>query len=146
MFTRDNRLYAAWVVALVAMMGSLYFSEVLGFKPCVLCWYQRIAMYPLALLLGVAALRSDFGIRVYALPLAVTGWILSLVQNLEDWGVIPTLKACTADATTVACNIPWPAWGSGSLAPLNTVITIPVMSMIAFTLVIALLAWRRHKL
>ena len=62
--TRDNRLYLAWVVALIATLGSLYFSEVRGFVPCVLCWFQRIAMYPLVIVLGVAAFRSDLGGRV----------------------------------------------------------------------------------
>ncbi|GGK21233.1 putative disulfide formation protein [Deinococcus malanensis] len=142
----DNRIYAAWVVALIATLGSLYLSNVLGFKPCVLCWYQRICMYPLALWLGIAALRGDTGIRLYALPLAATGWVIALIQNAEDWGWIPTLKACAPDPTTVACNIPWPLWGSGALAGLNSVITIPVLSMVAFTLIVALLSWRRERL
>lgn len=145
MLTRDNRLYLAWLVALIATLGSLYFSNVLGFKPCVLCWYQRICMYPLALWLGIAALRGDLGVRVYALPLAATGWVTALVQNAEAWGWIPTLKACTADPGTVACNVPWPLWGGGALAGLNTVITIPVLSMTAFTLILALLSWRRSR-
>jgi len=72
--SRDTRLYLAWVVALIATLGSLYFSNVKGYVPCVLCWYQRIAMYPLALWLGIAALRGELSIRVYALPLAVIGW------------------------------------------------------------------------
>ncbi|MFC4636912.1 disulfide bond formation protein B [Deinococcus hohokamensis] len=142
--SRDNRLYVAWVVALVATLGSLYFSNVLGFKPCVLCWYQRICMYPLALWLGIAALRGDLGIRRYALPLAVAGWVIALIQNAESWGWIPTLKACAPDPTTVSCNIPWPLWGSGALADLNSVLTIPVLSLIAFTLIIGLLSWRRE--
>ncbi|MFC4425633.1 disulfide bond formation protein B [Deinococcus navajonensis] len=144
--SRDNRLYAAWVVALVATLGSLYFSNILGFKPCVLCWYQRICMYPLALWLGIAALRGDLGIRRYTLPLAAVGWVTALIQNAESWGWIPTLKACAPDPTTVSCNIPWPLWGSGALAGLNPVLTIPVLSLIAFTLIIALLSWRREPL
>jgi disulfide bond formation protein DsbB len=146
--SRDNRLYLAWVVALVATLGSLYFSEVRGFRPCVLCWYQRVAMYPLSVILGVAALGSDLRIRRYVLPLAVIGWAVALLQNLEDWNVIPTLKACSAlaDPTVVPCNTPWPVWGAGTLSGLNGILTIPVLSLTAFTVIIALLSWRRPRL
>ena len=142
--TRDNRLYLAWVVALGATIGSLYLSEVRGFVPCVLCWFQRIAMYPLALLLGIAALRGDLGIRGYALPLAIVGWLIALVQNLEDWGIIQTLKVCGVGQTTAGCDVQWPVWG-GSLANLNSILTIPVLALIAFTLVIGLLSWGRGR-
>ncbi|GAA5532459.1 disulfide bond formation protein B [Deinococcus aluminii] len=144
--TRDNRLYLAWVVALLATLGSLYFSEVRGFKPCILCWYQRVMMYPLAVILGIAALGGDLGIRRYALPLAALGWLVALYQNLETWDVVPTLRACTTDPAS-SCGIPWPIWGSGTegLARLNTVITIPVLSLIAFTLILGLLSWGRGR-
>ncbi|MFD2608360.1 disulfide bond formation protein B [Deinococcus taklimakanensis] len=145
MFSRDNRLYAAWVVALVATLGSLYFSNVKGYQPCVLCWYQRICMYPLALWLGIAALRGDLGVRAYALPLAVLGWGFALFQNLETWGVVETIKACSPSSGAVSCTTPWPVWGSGALASLNTILTIPALSLIAFTLIIALLAWKRPR-
>jgi disulfide bond formation protein DsbB len=147
LLTPDNRLYLAWLVALAATLGSLYFSEVRGFRPCVLCWYQRVAMYPLAVMLGIAALGGDLHIRRYVLPLASLGWVVALIQNLEDWNVIPTLKACSAlvDPTVVPCNTPWPVWGAGALSGLNPVLTIPVLSLIAFTLIIALLSWRRSR-
>ncbi|WP_345468041.1 disulfide bond formation protein B [Deinococcus carri] len=141
--TRDNRLYLAWVVALIATLGSLWFSEGRQFVPCVLCWFQRIAMYPLALLLGIAALRADLGIRPYALALAACGWVIALIQNLEDWGVIPVLRVCSA-RNAVPCDVHWPVWGGG-LAGLNSILTIPVLSLIAFTLVIGLLAWGRER-
>lgn len=143
--TRDNRLYLAWVVALAASIGSLYLSEVRGFVPCVLCWFQRIAMYPLALLLGLAALRGDLGIRGYALPLAALGWLVALLHNLEDWGVIPTFRVCGIGQTTAGCDVQWPLWGTGALAGLNSVLTIPALALIAFTLIIGLLAWGREK-
>lgn len=148
LWTRDNRLYLAWLVALSATLGSLYFSEVQGFRPCVLCWYQRIAMYPLTVILGVAALGGDLRIRRYVLPLAAVGWVIALIQNLEDWNIIPTLKACSAlvDPTVVPCNTPWPIWGAGALSGLNPILTIPVLSLTAFTLIILLLSWRRDRL
>jgi disulfide bond formation protein DsbB len=99
-------------------------------------------MYPQALLLGIAALRGDLGIRSYALPLSVIGWLVALYQNLETWGVVPVLRACTSDPSS-SCGTPWPVWGANS--PLNTVLTIPVLSMIAFTVIIGLLSWRRTR-
>lgn len=140
--SRDTRLYLAWLVALVATIGSLYFSEVRQFNPCPLCWYQRIFMYPLALVLGLAAFWSDYRIRRYVIPLAALGFGIALFQNLETWGVVPTIKACSVNAAA-ACNTPWPVWGDNS--PLNTILTIPVLSMIAFTLIIALLSWPRSQ-
>ena len=138
--TRDTRLYLAWLVALVATLGSLYFSEVKGFLPCVLCWYQRIAMYPLVVLLGVAAFFSDHGIRRYVAPLALIGLGTALFQNLETWGVSPTIKACTVG---VSCSALWPVWGENE-AP-NKALSIPMLSLIAFSLILALLAWPRRQ-
>ncbi|WP_424949328.1 disulfide bond formation protein B [Deinococcus sp.] len=140
--TRDNRLYLAWVVALVATLGSLYFSEVRGFVPCVLCWFQRICMYPLVLVLGVAAFRGDSSGRGYALPLALIGWGVALVQNLEGWGVIQTLKVCGVGQTTVGCDAKWPIFGD-TLTGLSNVVTIPVLALTAFSLIALLLSWRR---
>ena len=97
----SNRLYLAWVVALVATLGSLYLSEVRGYQPCILCWYQRIAMYPLSLLLGIAAFRDDLDIRRYAMPLAGIGLLTSLYQNAEDWGWIPVPPMCSAEALSL---------------------------------------------
>ncbi|ADV67397.1 disulfide bond formation protein B [Deinococcus maricopensis] len=141
--TRENRVYAAWVVAILATMGSLYFSEVRQFVPCVLCWFQRICMYPLVLVLGVAAFRADPGGRAYALPLAVAGWLVAMVHNLEDWGVIQALKVCGVGQTTAGCDAKWPIFGDANKA-VSDIITIPVLSFVAFTLVIALLTWRER--
>ncbi|AZI42627.1 disulfide bond formation protein B [Deinococcus psychrotolerans] len=142
--TRDNRLYLAWVVALIATLGSLYFSEIRSFVPCILCWFQRIFMYPLAIILGIAALRGDFGVRVYALSLAAAGWLIALYQNLEVWGVVQTLKACTVGPIGTGCDAKWPIFGAG-LSGVSNIITIPVLSLTAFTLIIGLLSWPRHK-
>ncbi len=66
-------LSIAWIVAVVATLGSLYFSEVRGFIPCEWCWYQRILMYPLSILLGIAAYNYERTIKIYALPLSIVG-------------------------------------------------------------------------
>lgn len=139
--SRDNRLYLAWVVALIATLGSLYFSEVKHFLPCVLCWYQRIMMYPLALILGAAALSGDLHIRRYGLLLAAVGWVVALIQNLETWGVIQTLKACQAG---IPCDAKWPIFGEANMN-ISNFVTIPLLSLIAFSFIIGLLAWKREQ-
>ncbi|HEX6475125.1 MAG TPA: disulfide bond formation protein B, partial [Candidatus Limnocylindria bacterium] len=73
----SGALWLAFAVAFTATAGSLFFSEVAHLVPCTLCWYQRIAMYPLALILGIAAWRGDWGIRRYAAPLAAIGAIVA---------------------------------------------------------------------
>jgi disulfide bond formation protein DsbB len=81
----DAALWIAFLVAGTATAGSLYFSEVANFVPCQLCWYQRIAMYPLALILLVAALRHDRSVRWYAGPLAAAGAAISSYHYLIEW-------------------------------------------------------------
>src|SRR5687768_4615142 len=76
--SRHIALFAAWV----ATCGSLFFSEVLGWRPCVLCWYQRILMYPLAILLAIAIIRRDRGLHVYVLPFSIAGIGVSLYHYL----------------------------------------------------------------
>ncbi len=144
LFDRENRLYLAWIVALLATLGSLWFSEVKHYIPCVLCWFQRICMYPLVIILGIAAFDSDLGVRKYILPLTGIGWLIAVTQNLETWGVIKTLKVCGVGQTVAGCDVKWPIWGAGS--PLNDIVSIPMLSLIAFTLIIALLSWKRPRI
>ena len=146
--TRSTRLYLAWVVALVATLGSLYLSEVLGYRPCKLCWYQRIAMYPLALTLGLAAFRDDLRVRIYAIPLAAIGAAVALYQNAEIWGWVPVSRACSIDAGEEPCTTLWPLWSQTlgqNFSALNSIFTIPALALIAFTLIILLLAWPRER-
>ncbi|WP_423063828.1 disulfide bond formation protein B [Candidiatus Paracoxiella cheracis] len=82
--SRHYGLYFAWVIALIATMVSLYFSVVKEWPVCDLCWYQRICIYPLVIILGIAAFRENHGIVKYALPLAVLGFLFSLYQYLEQ--------------------------------------------------------------
>ncbi|HEY5155790.1 MAG TPA: disulfide bond formation protein B, partial [Acidimicrobiales bacterium] len=78
---RPLALWLAWVVALVTTLGSLYFSDIAGFTPCKLCWYQRIAMYPLAVLLLVAAIRRDRAVWVYVVPQATIGALIAVYHT-----------------------------------------------------------------
>jgi disulfide bond formation protein DsbB len=82
-------LVAAWLLALVASLAALFIGEIMGQAPCVLCWYQRAAMFPLALLLGIAAWRGDFGIWRYALPVAGIGLLISVFHTMLYFGLIP---------------------------------------------------------
>jgi disulfide bond formation protein DsbB len=92
----------AWLVALVATLGSLYYSEVRNFIPCTLCWYQRIAMYPLVLILGLATWRNDVHIRPYALTLSLMGLFWSSYHLLELW--VPGLAPNVCKGP-IPCNV-----------------------------------------
>jgi len=111
----------AWLVALVATLGSLYYSEVRNFIPCTLCWYQRIAMYPLVFILGIATWRNDAQIRPYALTLSLLGLFWSGYHLLELWmpGLAPSV--CKGP---IPCNVEYmPSF------------PIPLQAAIAFLLI-----------
>ena len=123
-----SSLVLAWVVALVATLGSLYYSEVAHLPPCTLCWYQRIAMYPLAIVLAIAAVRSDFGVRRYVLPVVAIGAAISAYHyQLERFPSQATL-ACSVE---VPCTTVW-VWQLHY-------ISIPFMAFSAFALIATLL-------
>ncbi len=82
-------LVAAWGVALVATLGALFIGEVMGMVPCLLCWYQRIFMFPLALILGMAAFAEDRRGAVYALPLALGGAAMAAYHSALVAGWVP---------------------------------------------------------
>lgn len=86
----DSALWLAWLVAAVATAGSLIYSEVIHFVPCRLCWYQRIAMYPMSVILLVGALRKEMVVRYYALPLSLGGALISAWHYLTQ--VNPSLE------------------------------------------------------
>ena len=91
-------LYLAWVIALFALVGSLFGSEILHLPMCTLCWYQRICLYPLALLLGIACFTQDFKVVKYALPLSILGFFIGLYQYLLQMHWLPDfsiLAKCT---------------------------------------------------
>ena len=119
---RSALAYLAWVIALLATAGSLFFSEVMGLPPCVLCWYQRIAVYPLVLIIGAGIIMRDGRVRAYALPLCLAGLAVSVYHNLLYYGVI--LESITPCAQGVPCTerqIEWLGF-----------ITIPLMGLAAF--------------
>jgi disulfide bond formation protein DsbB len=128
-------LYPAWLTSIVATLGSLYFSEVRHFVPCTLCWYQRILMYPLVLLLGVATYRQDERSFAYTLPLSIAGIVVAtyhvLDQNIPGFG---GLGACSGP---VPCNVKYINWLG--------FVSIPVLALTAFTVITALLLVSRAR-
>jgi disulfide bond formation protein DsbB len=118
-------LYIAWFQALIAIIGSLYFSEILKYPPCVLCWYQRIAVYPLVIFLAVGIIRKSKDIVYYVLPLTVVGWAISVYHNLLYYKILPESAApCLAGVSCTTKFIEYFGF-----------ITIPFLSFLALTLI-----------
>lgn len=118
--------YLAWVVALASTLGSLFFSEVMHLPPCTLCWYQRILMYPLAILLPILIIKKDKYLPILVLPLSVIGLVIAAFHNLLYYGIIPEAQApCAAG---VSCTTKFFEWFG--------FVTIPFLSLMAFVVVI----------
>lgn len=124
-------IWMAWLVALVATAGSLIYSEVIHFEPCRLCWFQRIAMYPLAVVLLVGGIRRDLAVKLYGLPLALGGLAISvwhyLIQNF------PALEGSGSCDPSVPC--------SAKYVDVFGFISIPFMAGAGFILIAVLLAF-----
>jgi len=126
--SRHIALFAAWV----AISGSLFFSEVLGWRPCVLCWYQRILMYPLAIVLGIGIIRRDRGLHLYVLPFSIAGMGVSLYHYLlikTDWLPPP---ACAVD---VPCTVDYLNWFGFINIPFLALTAFLIISCMLFTFV-----------
>jgi len=122
-------LFLSWLIALVSTLGVLFIGEIMGQEPCVLCWYQRAFMFPLAVILGVACYLSDPGVWRYALPLATLGWAVAAYHTLLVAGVIPeTIEPCGAG----------PSCTSADMTILGG-IPIPMLSLGAFSAIMILL-------
>lgn len=124
-----NLIFISWVIATIATLGSLFFSEVMGLKPCVLCWYQRIFMYPLVFILLIGMFPLDKNIVRYALPLSIVGWLIAAYHYMLYSGYIPEgLQPCDKEASCADINL-----------ELFGFVTIPMLSILAYTAIIALL-------
>jgi disulfide bond formation protein DsbB len=132
-----GELWAAWVVALVSMLGSLYFSQIANFVPCELCWAQRICMYPLVAVLLVGALRRDVRAAVqYAFVLPIVGVLISTYHIYIEANPSAEPSGCRVGGTS--CATKWiEKFGY---------ITIPVLAITAFATILTLLAfaWSRR--
>ncbi len=125
-FLKKNSLLFAFIFALVATSGSLFFSEIAGYVPCKLCWFQRIFMYPQVIILGIALIRKSKDIRYYAIPMSIIGGIFSIYQYISQR--LETNLTCSA---TVPC--------SASYFYYFGYITIPMMALTAFALIITMM-------
>ena len=127
-------MYSAWVVAFIATLGSLFFGEVMGLPICTLCWYQRIFIYPLVIVLPIGILLRDRHVIHYALPLAMMGMGVAVYHNLLYYGVIAeSLTPCTQSVPCTSRQIEWLGF-----------VTIPLMSLAAFVIILGcLLAYKR---
>jgi disulfide bond formation protein DsbB len=133
-FFRTYGLYFAWLLAVIASLGSLAFSELLLYVPCKLCWLQRIFMYPLAIQLGIASYRSDRNAIVYALPLSIVGGLIAAYHVLLQ--LFPSLESITPCRGGISCSQDYINWLG--------FITIPMLSLTAFTLNTAMLLLTRR--
>ncbi len=122
-------VFFALIVSFVATLGSLFFSEVMHFIPCSLCWYQRIFMYSLVFLFLVNLLFPDDKIFKYSFPLVIIGWMISIYHNLLMFGIIPeNLSPCVQGVPCSTAYINWLGF-----------ITIPLLSFFAYTTILILL-------
>lgn len=126
-FFAKNVLVFSFIVALTATLGSLFYSEVAGYEPCKLCWFQRIFMYPQAILLGLAWLKKDHGIILSSLALSIIGALIAGYHYLLQIGLAPSVN-CSAVGYSISC--------SQRFLMQFGYITIPMMSLTAFLLII----------
>ena len=130
-----NLIFAFWLVAAVSTAGSLFFSEVLLYPPCLLCWYQRICMYPLVVILLAGLFPVSKHVIKFSLPLAIIGFVIAVYHNLLYYHILPeSIAPCRSGISCTTVQIEWLGF-----------ITIPFLSLVGFTLIITLLfiTWRK---
>jgi disulfide bond formation protein DsbB len=126
----DSAIWLAWIVAAVATAGSLFYSEVIHFVPCRLCWFQRIAMYPMSIILLVGAIRREVVVKYYALPLALGGAAISIWHYLTQ--TFPSLEGGSCDPVNPC---------SSKYVDMFGFISIPFMAGVGFIVISVLLAF-----
>lgn len=128
-------LFAAWLVATVSTLAALFLSEVMGVAPCALCWYQRIFMFPLVLVLAAGLFPLDRKVVRYAAPLAAAGWLLALFHVLLTKGYIPeSATPCTQGIPCSRIEVEWFGF-----------LTIPLLSLLSFSAIGLTLVAFHHK-
>ncbi|MCP3741683.1 disulfide oxidoreductase [Rossellomorea sp. BNER] len=121
----ENYLFLSWATALIATLGSLYFSEIKLYEPCVLCWYQRIFMYPMAILLGVAAARKDASIAIYSLILSGIGGLISIYHySIQKVSLFAEQAPACGRVPCTGEYINWMGF-----------VTIPFLALLAFIII-----------
>jgi len=128
-------VFIGWLVATVSTLSALFLGEVMGYTPCVLCWYQRICMFPLVLILGAGLFPFDRNVVRYALPLALAGWLLAVFHWAVASGLVP--ESATPCSQGVPCSVELISWFG--------FLTLPLLSVLAFSTLIALLLLTHFK-
>ena len=131
----NKPLLLAWITSIIAMVGSLFFSERMGFIPCTLCWYQRILMYPLVVFLGIAFYRNDREIYKYILPISIIGILMSSYHYaLQKIPSMHEFSSCTSGVPCTGQYINWFGF-----------VTIPFLALIAFIFITIMMfiLWKR---
>ena len=122
-------LFSCWLIALISTLGSLFFSEVMRFPPCILCWYQRICMYPLVLVFLMGLFPFDQKVLKFSFPLAFVGWVIAAYHNLLYYKILPESAApCVRGISCTTVQVQWFGF-----------ITIPFLSLFSFSLIVILL-------
>lgn len=135
--SRESYLFAAWATSIIAMFGSLYFSEIRQYEPCLLCWYQRILMYPFALILGIAVVKKDYKISFYTMIMSAVGGLISLYHySLQK---VPFMADNAVTCGRVPCTGQYINWLG--------FITIPFLALTAFIIIfsLSLVVWKKSK-
>ena len=134
---RESLLFIAWAASVIAMFGSLYFSEIRQYEPCELCWYQRILMYPFVVTLGIATIKKDYKISLYAMVLSAIGGLISLYHYLLQ------KISFFADAAPACGRIPC----TGQYINWLGFISIPFLALTAFIIIFicSFLIWKKSK-
>ena len=128
-------VFGAWLIAATSTLGALFLSDVMQLLPCSLCWYQRIFMFSLAVILALALFPLDRGVVRYGLPLAALGWLVAAFHQLLIAGVIPkALEPCTKGIPCSEVTIQWFGF-----------VTIPTLSLLAFSAILVLLGAVRYR-
>lgn len=128
-------VFAAWLVAALATAGALFFSEIMGFAPCVLCWYQRIFMFPLVVILARGLFPFDPKITRYALPMVAIGVAVAGYHLLLTAGVIPqSMAPCVRGIPCSKVQVEWFGF-----------VTIPLLSFLSFIAIGGLLIAAHFK-
>lgn len=132
-----NFIYFGWLISLVASVASLFFSEVMEFPPCTLCWYQRIAMYPLVIIFFVGKAKALKDVFSFSAPFVLIGWTIALYHNLLHYEIVP--ESASPCREGVSCSTVY--------IELFDFITIPMMSFFAFSLIgiFLMIIYRRMK-
>ncbi|WP_147533079.1 disulfide oxidoreductase [Bacillus marasmi] len=134
---QENLLFIAWAASVIAMLGSLFFSEVQKFEPCELCWYQRILMYPMVLILVIAIVKKDFRISFYTMFLSAVGAVISLYHySIQK---VPFMADNAVSCGRIPCTGQYINWLG--------FVTIPFLALIAFVIIFicSLFIWRFCK-